>query len=98
MKITTSSGAFVNFLGICDPQMLKKKYYNKSCCLRVSACLPIMTPFGSTGGCQTTLTSDRRTSGNTSLMGGPGTETATQGGGEEGINYQYNINVTSLSY
>jgi len=30
-------------------------------------------PLGSTGGCQTTLTSVRRTSGNTSLMGGPGT-------------------------
>ncbi len=35
--------------------------------------LPIIMPLGSTGGCQTTLTSVRRTSGNTSLIGGPGT-------------------------
>lgn len=40
----------------------------------VGVLLPIMMPLGSTGGCQTTLTSVRRTSGNTSLMGGPGTK------------------------
>ncbi len=33
-----------------------------------------MMPFGSEGGCQTTLTDMRRTSGNTNLTGGPGTE------------------------
>ncbi len=33
-----------------------------------------MMPFGSEGGCQTTLTDVRRTSGNTNLTGGPGTE------------------------
>lgn len=35
--------------------------------------LPIMMPLGSTGGCQMTRTSVSRTSGNTSLTGGPGT-------------------------
>lgn len=42
--------------------------------------VPNIMPLGFVGGCQTTLTDDNRTSGNTILTGGPGTgETNREG-------------------
>lgn len=42
-------------------------------CVCVFVFVPNMMPLGFVGGCQTTLSDDNRTSGNTILTGGPGT-------------------------
>lgn len=79
MKITASPGAVVIFLNKKKAILrFRRKHYDFYYYLRISVLLPIMMPFGSTGGCQTTLSSVRRTSGNTSFMGGPGTKSNIQ--------------------